>query len=55
MHPAAVATNRKPTTATPSNITLKQLKEAAEAAEVDVTQLSKNIREGLKRYGGAKE
>jgi len=37
------------------HITLQQLKDAAEAAEVDITQLSKNIKEGLKRYGGAKE
>jgi hypothetical protein len=38
----------------PKHITLQQLKDAAEVAEVDVTQLSKNISEGLKRYGGAK-
>ena len=39
----------------PKHITLKQLQDAAEAAEVDITQLSKNISEGLKRYGGARE
>jgi hypothetical protein len=37
------------------HITLQQFKEAAEAAEVDMTQLNKNIQEGLKRYGGAKQ
>src|SRR6266508_775050 len=37
----------------PKHITLQQLKDAAEAAELDITQLKKNIPEGLKRYAGA--
>ncbi len=39
----------------PKHITLTELKEAAQAAEVDIDQLSKNIREGLRKYAGAKE
>ena len=39
----------------PKHITLKQFKDAAEAAEVDMDQLLKNVRVGLVRYGGAKE
>ncbi len=39
----------------PKHITLQQLKDAAEAAEVNMGQLSKNIEEGLKRYGGVKK
>jgi len=31
-------------------MTLKQFKDAAEAAEVDLAQLLKNIEEGFKRY-----
>jgi hypothetical protein len=38
----------------PKHITLQQFKEAAEAAEVDISQLNKNIDQGLKKYGGAK-
>lgn len=38
----------------PKHITLQQFKEAAEAAEVDMNQLSKNIEQGLKKYGGAR-
>ena len=37
----------------PKHITLQQLEDAAEAAEVDINQLKKNIDEGLKRYAGA--
>jgi len=37
----------------PKHITLQQLKDAAEAAEVDINQLKKNIDEGLKKYAGA--
>ena len=36
----------------PRHITLKQFKEAAKAAEVDMSQLLKNIEKGFKRYGG---
>jgi len=32
------------------HITLKQFKDAAQAAEVDMGQLLKNIEEGFKRY-----
>jgi len=39
----------------PKHMTLKQFKEAAQAAEVDMDQLLKNIKVGLVRYGGAKE
>lgn len=38
----------------PKHITLTQLKDAAGAAKADIAQLSKNIQEGLKKYGGAK-
>jgi hypothetical protein len=38
----------------PKHITLQQLKDAAEAAEVDMSQLAKNIDQGLKKYGGTK-
>src|SRR5438874_3020638 len=37
----------------PKHITLQQLKDAAQAAEVDINQLKKNIDEGLKKYAGA--
>jgi len=36
----------------PKNITLKQFRDAAQAAEVDMGQLLKNIDEGFKRYAG---
>ena len=39
----------------PKHMTLTQFKDAAEAAEVDINQILKNIRVGLVRYGGAKE
>ncbi len=34
------------------HITLKEFREAADAAEVDLAQLLKNIEEGFKRYAG---
>jgi hypothetical protein len=36
------------------HITLKQFKDAAQAAEVDMGQLLKNIEEGFKRYARVK-
>jgi hypothetical protein len=36
----------------PKHITLKEFREAAEAAEVDMTQLLRNIEEGFKRFAG---
>ena len=37
------------------HLTLKQFKDAAEAAEVDLPQLLKNIEEGFKRYAGVRK
>jgi len=39
----------------PKHITLKQFKDAAEAAEVDMQQLLKHIVEGFRRYAGVKQ
>jgi hypothetical protein len=39
----------------PKHVTLQQLRDAAEAAEVDMDQLLKNIEEGLKRYAGVRK
>lgn len=36
----------------PKHITLKQFKDAAEAAEVDMKQLLKHIDDGFKRFAG---
>lgn len=38
----------------PKNITLRQFREAAEAAEIDMDQLLKNIVEGFRRFGGVR-
>lgn len=39
----------------PKHITLKQFKDAAEAAEVNMEQLLENIEEGFKRYTDVKK
>jgi hypothetical protein len=39
----------------PKHMTLKQFKDAAEAAEVDMAQLLKNIEEGFKRFAAVQK
>ena len=38
----------------PKHITLRQFREAAEAAEVDMDQLLRNIVEGFRRFAGVR-
>lgn len=39
----------------PKNITLQAFKDAANAADVDLPQLLKNIGNGFERFGGAEK